>query len=459
MHRRVFRTRTPRRRRQWAALASVAAAATLAVTACSSSSPSSGSSTSNSGSVTGSVSGTLTIGIHAYFAPTMQQLVTAYEKATPGVNVQVQQLPNDNTYQTKLLTEKLGGSLPDIVATYDALSSTLATDGVVQSLSPYMNAKDLYPTSYFLPNFLSSYISPTGPDKGEVMGLPQEADATVVYYNKNEFAAAGLPAPAANWTWAQMLADSAKLAKSSGGKQVQWGMADTPDWQAVYNPLIKLLGGTAFSATSAGLDTPAAQKAWQMLIGPTQTGQFVPYSVYAAAGYNAETLFQEGVASMYIGVRAQLPAVRTATQGKFDFDVASMPTVNGTAPIGAGSIGWALSSQAKNIKLSLNFLKWLYSGTGGMAILEKSYGVVPAIPSLSGTSSVWRSLPAPPATTEPFVTAAAQGLVAPNAPGTVFNQASTDIPKAIEAVVDNHESISSAFASANSQINASYSGS
>ena len=59
-------------------------------------------------SVPGSLSGTLTIGEREYFQPTMTQLVTAYEKYRPGVTVQVQELPNDNTYQTKLLTEKAG---------------------------------------------------------------------------------------------------------------------------------------------------------------------------------------------------------------------------------------------------------------------------------------------------------------------------------------------------------------
>ena len=146
-------------------------------------------------SVPGSLSGTLTIGEREYFQPTMTQLVAAYEKYRPGVTVQVQELPNDNTYQTKLLTEKLAGSLPDIIATYDVLSPTLTTQGIEANLSPYLNSADLYPQSYWLPNFLASYIMDSGPDTGQVHALPMEADATVIYYNQNEFTAAGVPAP------------------------------------------------------------------------------------------------------------------------------------------------------------------------------------------------------------------------------------------------------------------------
>ncbi len=409
-------------------------------------------------SVPGSLSGTLTIGEREYFQPTMTQLVKAYEKYRPGVTVQVQELPNDNTYQTKLLTEKLAGSLPDIIATYDVLSPTLTTQGIEANLTPYLNSADLYPQSYWLSNFLASYIMDSGPDTGQVHALPMEADATVIYYNEKEFGAAGVPFPTPTWTWSQMLADAKKLEKSSGGKQVQWGIADTPDWQAVYNPLIKDYGGTAFGPKSAGLGSRAALKAWATLIDPTTDGLAVPYSIYAAADYNAETLFQEGQAAMYIGVRAQLPGVRSATQGKFKFNVVAMPYIlPGKRPTGAGSVGWALTSQDKNIKLSLDFLHWLYSGSGGMQILEASYGVVPAVPSLFGPNELWRKLPGPPANEAAFVTAASQGLVAPQVPGVAFNTAATDIPKAIESVVDSGESIANAFKTLNQEVDTSYS--
>ena len=129
----------------------------------------------------------------------------------------------------------------------------------------------------------------------------------------------------------------------------------------------------------------------------------------------------------------------------------------GKRPTGAGSVGWALTTQDKNIKLSLDFLHWLYSGSGGMKILEASYGVVPAVPSLFGLNQLWRKLPGPPANESAFVTAAAQGLVAPQVPGVAFNTSATDIPKAIESVVDSGESIAKAFTTLNQEVDASYS--
>ena len=386
-------------------------------------------------------------------------VIKAYERYQPGLTVKVEPWAWSDP-PTPLLTDKLGGTLPDVVQTFDVATPALVADGVDANLTPYLNSRDFYPKTYWLHNFLSSYVMNAGPGKGKIYAVPQEADATVIYYNQDMFRAAGVPYPKAKWTWSQMLADAKKLEQFRGGKQVVWGLADTPDWQAVYNPLIKALGGRAFGPRSAGLDSPAALKAWSMLVDPTETGQFAPYSLQQSPpGPGAEVLFQSGQVAMYVGVRAQLPAVRLATKGKFNFNVAPMPYVApGKRPTGAGSVCWGITTQDKNIKASLNFLHWLYSANGGMKILEAGYGVVPAVPSLFGPKAVWRHLPGPPKATGAFVAAATTGLVAPQVPGTVFSVASTDIPKAIEAVVDSHESIKQAFTTLNQQVDAGYSG-
>ena len=63
-----------------------------------------------------------------------------------------------------------------------------------------------------------------------------------------------------------MMADAAKLKVAKGSTQTQWGICDTPDWQALYNPLMKAFGVTSLSETKADLASPGALKAWQMLV-------------------------------------------------------------------------------------------------------------------------------------------------------------------------------------------------
>ena len=429
--------------------------------ACSSSGSSSSSASAGATSGSGKLTGNLTISAQSFGAPIIDPVIKAFQKANPGVKVQesVAASAAGTAYQTSLLTEKLAGNLPDIVNPQDVLSPTLSTDGITQSLSPYMAKGEPYPQNYWLPNILASYIPTVGPQKGQVFALPNEADAVVVFYNKDEFKKAGVPVPTDNWTWSQMMADAAKLKVTKGGTQTQWGICDTPDWQALYNPLMKAFGVTSLSETKADMASPGALKAWQMLVAPTQNGEAVPYSTYLSASANCSTLFDSGQAAMFFGVRGNLPTVRTGTQGKFSWDVVPMPFVQGVngnvRPTGAGSIAWALSSQAKDVTNAMAFFKFLFSPTG-QDIEEAAYGVVPAIPSALTSGAAWQKLPGPPDNVGAFSTAAQTGTIAPQTPNTVYNLTQTAIPKAIEGVVDSHESYSQAFGDMNTAVNAAY---
>lgn len=449
-----------RRRARRTAVAGVLVALVGTAAACSSGSSKSADATATSGS--GKLTGNLTISVQVFGAPIIDPVIKAFQKANPKVHVQesVASSAAGTAYQTSLLTEKLAGNLPDIVNPQDVLSPTLSTDGITQSLSPYLAKGVPYKQDYWLPNILASYIPTIGAQKGQVYALPNEADAVVVYYNKDEFKKAGVPLPTNNWTWSQMMADAAKLKMMKGDTQTQWGICDTPDWQALYNPLMKAFGVTSLSETKADLASPGALKAWQMLVDPTMNGEAVPYSTYLSASANCSTLFDSGQASMFFGVRGNLPTVRTATQGKFSWDVAPMPFVQGVngqvRPTGAGSIAWALSSQAKDVTNAMAFFKFLFSSQG-QTIEEKAYGVVPAIPSALTSGAAWQKLPGPPDNVGAFTTAAKTGTIAPQTPNTVYNLTQTAIPKAIEGVVDNHESYSKAFSAMNMAVNAAYS--
>jgi len=411
---------------------------------------------------TSGLTGKLTLSVQSFGGPILAPVLKAFEARNPGLHVQESVAPSSGAataYQTSLLTQKLAGDLPDIVNPQDVLSPTLSTDGITQSLTPYLAKGEPYHQNYWLPNILASYIPTIGKNKGQVFALPNEADAVVVFYNKNEFKKAGVPYPSDNWTWSQMLADAAKLKVMKGGTQTQWGLCDTPDWQAVYNPMMKAFGVTSLSETKADLASTGSLKAWKMLVSPTQNGDAVPYSTYLAASANCSSLFDSGQASMFFGVRGDLPTIRPATAGKFSWDVAPMPFVQGvhgpTRPTGAGSIAWALSSQAKDVTNALSFFKFLFSPQG-QAIEEKGYGVVPAIPSALTSSAAWQKLPGPPDNVGAFTIAAKTGTIAPQTPNTVYNLTQTDIPKAIEGVVDSHESYQQAFGTINTAINALY---
>ncbi len=416
------------------------------------------SSASNAASGT-ALSGNLRLTVFTFSAPVMKPVIAGFEKANPNVHVTDSVVSNGNTYVPLLQTEKLAGTLPDIAETYDVLTPTLETDHLLTNLSPFLAKGEPYAQSYWLPTFMASYIPPAGAPQGvgNVYALPNEADATVIFYNKNEFKAAGVPLPKNGWTWSEMLADAAKLSNKAKNR---YGICERPDWQAEYNPVLKAYGVTAFTETKADLASAPALKAWQLMMGPLQSGIAVPESQLVGEGDNDCTpFFNSGEAAMSIEVRGNLPTVQQGVGSKFAYDVVPMPSIPGPSgaviPTGGGSVGWTLTSGVKNTANAIAFLKYLFSAPG-QAVAEKTFGVVPAVGSLNGPTSLWRTQTGGPANSSAFVLAANSATIAPQTPGRVFTLSNTAIPNAVEEVTENKKSLADAFGSLQSQMTAAY---
>jgi multiple sugar transport system substrate-binding protein len=423
------------------------------------------SATADASTMTPALSGTLTMNVFTFTTPVMQPVIAAFEKLYPNVHIQAANVVNTpSTYVPLLQTERLAGNEPMIDETYDVLTPTLEVDGLIGDLTSDLKAGMPYPQNYWLPTFEASYIPPVGAPfgVGHVFALANEADATVIMYNENEFKAAGVPFPQNGWTWSQMLADAAKLKVGSGASQTQYGICERPDWQAEYNPVLKAYGVTAFTETKATLDTPAALKAWQLMIAPMLNGDAVPEAQQQAKNGSSgcEPFFESGEAAMSIEVRGNLPGLQQAIGNKFAYNVVPMPSItaaNGkqVIPTGGGSLGWCLAPGAVHNPLAIAFLKYLFSAAG-QAVAEKTFGVVPAVASLNGPTALWRTQSGGPANSEAYVIAADTATIAPQTPGTVFTLSNTDIPNAVTAATTGGQSIAKAFTNLQAEMVAAY---
>jgi ABC-type glycerol-3-phosphate transport system substrate-binding protein len=411
------------------------------------------------------LSGTLTMNLSTFNAPVIEAVIKAFEQLNPNVHVQVADVPNTpSTYVPLLQTERLAGNEPMIDEIYDALTPTLEVDGLVGDITPDLKAGMPYPQSYWLSGFLSSYIPPADAPfgAGQVFGLPNEADATVIMYNENEFKAAGVPFPTNSWTWSEMLADAAKLRIGSGASQKQYGICERPDWQAEYNPVLKAYGVTSFTETTPTLDTPAALKAWALMIDPMLNGDAVPEAQQQAKNGSSgcEPFFESGEAAMSIEVRGNLPGLQQAIGNKFQYNVVPMPLVTGASgqlvrPTGGGSSGLAVAPDAVHNPLVIAFLHYYFSAAG-QVVAEKTFGTVPSVASLNTSNALWRTLAGGPANSEAYVIAADTATIAPQTPGTVFTLSNTDIPNAVTAATTGGQSIAKAFTNLQAEMVAAY---
>ncbi len=412
------------------------------------------------------LSGTLTMNVFTFSTPVLKPVIAAFEKLNPGVKIQAANVVNTpDTYVPLLQTERLANNEPDIDETYDVLTPTLEVDGLIADLSPDLKAGTPYPQNYWYPSFLASYVPPKGAPfgVGQVFALPNEADATVIMYNENEFQKAGVPFPQNGWTWTQMLADAAKLKIGSGASQSQYGICERPDWQAEYNPVLKAYGVTAFTETTPTLDTPAALKAWALMIDPMLNGDAVPEAQQQAKNGSSgcEPFFESGEAAMSIEVRGNLPGIEQAVGSKFKYNVVPMPSITGAdgmqvIPTGGGSVGWCLAPGQTHNALALAFLKYLFS-PAGQAVGEATGGVVPAEAANNGPTAPWRTVAGAPANSQAYTIAAATATIAPQTPGTVFTLSNTDVPDAVTAATTGHESIAKAFTNLQAQMVYAYS--
>ncbi len=396
--------------------------------------------------------GKLTVTVFNFSEIPFKGALAGFRKYCPSVKVSYAIQTTSPTYQTALQTQKIAGNLTDILETYDSLSPTLEVDGLVQPLNKYLNAKDFYPASYWLKGMSQSYIPPAGAQPASFVGkqffVPIEADATVFYVNLKDLAAANFTiSPDAHtsvtsaggtigndWTWQQAETIWSALTKGSTS-----GVCQRPDWQAEWNPFIKAEGGTAMGATKPGLNTSAALAAWALLIAPVQNGSNVPFATLQKNGDQCDPSFTSGQAAMSIGVRGNLPGYQAAL-GVGSFDVLPIPTITTPSgvvrPTGGGSVGWGLSSGAKNTKQALDFLHYFYS-PAGYAAAERTYGIVPAVTAIAADpKAVWATLPNNPKNNAAYTIAAnSVQAIAPQAPGTVYSNSQTNIPNAIEAVL------------------------
>jgi multiple sugar transport system substrate-binding protein len=445
--------------RRASALASVAVATGLALAAYGGASAAS---SAAGGTGFSGLTGNLTISAQGGGAAIVLPVIKAFEKLNPGLHVTYS--PNTvggASYVTQLLTEKLAGDLPDIVNPDDVNGPQFAYDGITANLAPYLAKCTPYCQSYWLPNLVASYIPNQGKLKGGIYGLPNEADAIIIVYNATMFKKAGLPLPTNNWGWTQLLHDAHALRVVKDGVQTQFGFCWGPDGYINYNPFLAAFEGhPVFTATGADLDSPQALRAWQLMLTPETNGDAMPIT-QVESGDCGTTQFASGEVAMIQTVRGGMPAFRSAIGNKFQWDVVPMPLVptptHGLArPTGAGSIGWALTTEAKDVHNALAFLKYVYSEQG-MAVQEASYGVIP--PTSSGMSSgePWMKLAGPPYDIQAFVIASKAGTVAPELPGTSFSDFSKDVTTAVEAVLVSHQSYAQAFGTLQSEANAFYS--
>lgn len=293
-----------------------------------------------------------------------------------GIKVNLQVI-GWNDLLNRITTATTSGQGPDVVNIGNTWSASLqATGAFVPFDSKNMNAvggKD---------KFLATSMSSTGAPGKTPTSVPLYGLSYGLFYNKKEFAKAGISKPPA--TWSEFLADAKKLTLP-GGKQYGLTLAGGSYTESAHFAFMfgKQQGGNYFdSSGKATFNTPQNVKGVQQyvdLIGKYKVA--TPGSAEHATTQDAIPDFTSGKAAMLMGQNNTAAGIVANGMKTSQYGVAPIPILSPLPPggqrINSHVAGINIAAfQGKNESAALKFIKFMTSKPEQVT-LNKKYGGLP----------------------------------------------------------------------------------
>jgi multiple sugar transport system substrate-binding protein len=348
-----------------------AAAAALSLAACGSSGSSSGSSAKPTLTYWASNQGTSLQDDQQVLAPQ----IAKFTKQT-GIKVKVTVIPW-TTLLTQITAATVSGKGPDVLNIGNTWSASLqATGAFLPFTSSVMN------TIGGSSRFLAGSLSATGAAGQPPTAVPLYSTAYGLYYNKAEFAAAGISAPPA--TWSEFVTDAKKLTKA-GHYGLTLEAGHIPENVHLAFELSQQQGGSFFdSAGKPTFDTPQNVAAVKQMIDFMQTDKIVnPSDAQYSKGTEALTDYATGKSAMVFWQTASGSLAKLGMKAS-DIGVAPLPLPD---PVPAGGkkvtsmvagINLAIFKDSKNLSAAEQFVKFMTS-TPTQESLNHTYGSLPTV--------------------------------------------------------------------------------
>jgi len=218
-------------------------------------------------------------------------IIPRFEKLNPGIKVNSVIYPY-SALLNKFITTSAAGNPPDVMRSDIAWVAQLAQEGIIENVSKLKAFTAIRKES--LPGPLA-----TTEVGGKFYAYPDDTNTQALYWNKADFAAAGISGPPT--TINQMLADAATLTVPSK-QQYGLGVDGTDIWNTA--PYVWSMGGSFtngnYSQASGYLDSSATTTAVQTLVNLLKAGDIGSDFQGGASAVSGESGFPKGEYAMYI---------------------------------------------------------------------------------------------------------------------------------------------------------------
>ena len=347
------------------------AAATLAACSSSSSSPSSSSGSDVTLNYWATNQGTSLQDDQSILGPQLAKFT-----AETGIKVNLTVLPW-TTVLNQITAATVSGKGPDVLNIGNTWSPSLQATGALLQFTPALMSQ-IGGSSKFLAGSLSATGAPGKPPTA----VPLYSLAYALYYNKAEFAAAGISGPPT--TWAQLIADGRKLTGNG-----HWGLAieggSVSENIHMAFELSQQQGGEFFnSAGQPTFDTPQNVAAILQMMNFIQTDKITnPSDAQYSKGTEAQVDYATGKAAMVIW-QASAGSLKLDGMNAADIGVAPVPLPSPLPPGGkaitsmVAGINMAIFKDTPNMSAALKFVKFMTS-TPEQETLNATYGSLPTV--------------------------------------------------------------------------------
>jgi len=306
------------------------------------------------------------------------QLARAFEESHPNTRVAVALFPSRG-FGGRILTAVAGGEAPDLW--YHYFAADTATQGFIEDLTPYIEASGIDPAERWFPIAQQRAVY-----DGKYYGIPRDATAGVIAYNKDIFDAAGESYPEAGWTFADFREKAIALTDAANdvyGVGAIIGGAGAFQWSSFsYNMGVDFLNPDG-SEVAGYMDTPEALNALQSVMDLTAVdGVTAPTGMQDQFG---ELVFVSGQVAMQHISTWELDAINE--QAEFEWAVVEPPRYDENTD----GIAWTDSyvfnmwKDSPRKERTWEFLNWL-TGPEAAQIIADSGVWTPAVP------EVWETM-------------------------------------------------------------------
>lgn len=300
-------------------------------------------------------------------------LVAAFMAANPDVAVELLNIPSGGDFRRRLAADFAASTPPDVfLINYRHLGPFVA-GAAIAPVGPLLARSQTISRDDFYAQALNAFTW-----QGVLQCLPQNISSPVIYFNRDLFAAAGLPDPVAGWTWAEFVTTARTLTRDPDGDGVidQYGLGITPALVRVA-PFVWMNGGELVddpgAPTRLALDSPATRAALAWFVA-LQTEHHVAPDAIAEAAESSLSRFLNGRLAMLVESRRATPEFRRIEA--FDWDVAPLPAGKQPASI-LHSDAYCIAAASSHQDVAWRFVEFANT-QAGQRILAQSGRTIPS---------------------------------------------------------------------------------